>query len=762
MNNIVTRRFSRWLPVLAVLGAIAPASAHAQGRCGSFVWCNTALSPDQRATLLENAMSQSDKVAMLTAGAAADVGVPAASFDDGALGVRTTASSVGDSTKDVGNTFSGVATAFPAGVALAANFDQAMARQYGAAVGVEQKLHGYDGDWGPNVNLMRTPLGGRTYEGYGEDPFLDAQTAVGWIDGLQSQGVMAVVKHFIENDQEGQLGASPLDGALGGRSFTNVIVDQRTLHEIELEPFAAAVQQAHTAGVMCSYNQVNSEFSCDNTYDLQTILRGQLGFQGFIASDLLAAHTPQADLNAGMDWDIAGNSDNAEEVDLALDDGEVSQATLDARVHEYLRTLFAYGFFDRAAYTDDPPATEPASSQAVDIGTEEGGATLLKNDGVLPLSGTHKTIAVIGLPAENYVFGFGSSQVTPYSTVDMLQGVQARAAQAGDAVTYDTGTNLAKAESDAKAANVAIVVAADSESEGDDKLCMSLVPQCAPTQESTLGPDDPTDAQLAWGDQDALISDIESVNPHTVVVLETGAPVLTPWRDKLAALLEAWYPGEDGGTAVAHVLWGDVDPGGRLPVTFPADYSQEPTANNPSSYPGIPEPTVQTDAAAGTTYRETYSEGVFVGYRWFQAHHLAPAYPFGFGLSYTRFRFSNLTVTDDRQPENYVAHVTVTNTGGRTGYAVPELYVSLPSPAGVPEPPWQLKGFDKVQLAPGQHQRISMLLDPRAFSYWSDSVSAWEIAPGCDVVGVGSSSASLPLRAVIAQGGASCVKRARS
>jgi beta-glucosidase len=741
---------------------VLPAAAFGQGRCGTYAWCNTALSPDQRATLLENAMSQSDKVAMLTGGAANDVGVPAASFNDGALGVRTTAASFGASTADVDNTFGGVATAFPAGIALAATFDQAMAQQYGAAVGMEQRLHGYDGDWGPTVNIMRTPLGGRTYEGYGEDPFLDAQTAVGWIDGLQSQGVMATVKHFIENDQEGQVGVSPLDGANGGRSFTNVIVDQRTLHEIELEPFAAAVQQAHVAAVMCSYNQVNGEFSCDNPYLLTTVLRGQLGFQGIVMSDALAAHTPQGDLNAGMDWDIVGNSDNAAAVDIALEDGQVSEATLNARVHEYLRTLFAYGFFDRAAYTDSPPATEPASSKAVDIATEEGGATLLKNDGVLPLAGTHKTIAVIGLPAENYVFGFGSSQVTPYSTVDMLQGIQARAAQAGDTVTYDTGTDLAEAEADAKAADVAIVVAADSESEGDDKLCMSLVPQCAPTQESTLGPDDPTDAQLAWGDQDALIAHIEAVNPHTVVVLETGAPVLTPWRQKLAALLEAWYPGEDGGTAVAAVLWGDADPGGRLPLTFPAIYSQEPTANNTSSYPGVPGASVQTAAGFSTLYNETFNEGVFVGYRWFQTHHLTPAYPFGFGLSYTHFRFSHLTVTDGPVPGSYVAQVTVTNTGGRTGDAVPELYVGLPSLPGVPEPLWQLKGFNKVRLAPGQSEEVSMPLDSRSFSYWSDSANGWKIAPGCDVIGVGPSSERLPLRAVIAQDGASCRRQAGS
>jgi beta-glucosidase len=691
-------------------------------------------------------MSQSDKVAMLTGGAASDVGVPKASFDDGAVGVRTTASSAD-------------ATAFPAGIALAANFDQPMAQTYGAAVGLEQKLHGYDGDWGPTVNIMRTPLGGRTFEAYGEDPFLDAQTAVGWIDGLQSQGVMATVKHFIENDQEGQIGASPLDGALGGRSFTNVIVDQRTLHEVELEPFAAAVQRANVAAVMCSYNQVNGDFACDDPDLLTSVLRGQLGFQGIIESDALAAHTPQGDLNAGMDWDIVGNSDNAAFVDLALQDGEVSQATLDARVHEYLRTLFAYGFFDRAAYVANPPASEPASSQAVAVATEEGGATLLKNDGVLPLNGTHKTIAVFGLPAEKYVFGFGSSQVTPYQTVDMLQGIQARAAQAGDTVTYDDGTNPVQAKADAKSADVAIVVAADSESEGDDKQCMSLVPRCAPTQTSTLGPDDPTDDQVAWRDQDSLIRHIDAVNPHTVVVLETGAPVLTPWRDGLAALLEAWYPGEDGGTAIGHVLWGDVDPGGRLPATFPAADSQEPTANDRSSYPGVPGPSVQTAAGFGTLYKETFNEGVFVGYRWLEAHHLTPAYPFGFGLSYTHFHFSRLTVTPGDQAGSYVARVTVTNTGDRSGSAVPELYVSLPSLPGVSEPPWELKGFDKVELAPGQSEQLSMPLDSRSFSYWSDADNAWEIAPGCDVIGVGSSSERLSLRAVIAQDGASCRRR---
>ena len=254
---------------------------------------------------------------------------------------------------------------------------------------------------------------------------------------------------------------------------------------------------------------MNGLYACDSPAVLQTDLRKQLGFTGIILSDLLAAKTPQADLNAGMDWGHRRQQRQRRPRQRRPQaDGQVSQATLDARVHEYLQTLFAYGFFDRAAYVSNPSATEPPASQAADIATEEGGATLLKNDGVLPLTGSHQKIAVIGAPAQDYVFGFGSSQVTGYGDkVTALQGIQARAAQAGDTVTYDDGTDIAQAEADAKAADVAVVVGADSETEGGDKQCMSLAPQCAPTEIRTITPDNPTQEQAAWGDQDTLIAD---------------------------------------------------------------------------------------------------------------------------------------------------------------------------------------------------------------------------------------------------------------
>jgi hypothetical protein len=279
---------------------------------------------------------------------------------------------------------------------------------------------------------------------------------------------------------------------------------------------------------------------------------------------------------------------------------------------------------------------------------------------------------------------------------------------------------------------------------------MSLTPQCAPTIESTIPPDDPQNAQAAWGDQDSLISAVAAANKRTVVVLETGAPVLTPWRGSIAALLEAWYPGEDGGTAIAHVLFGDVDPGGRLPATFPAQYSQEPTANDPSSYPGVLEP-----SASQTLYTETYTEGVFVGYRWFDAHHLVPAYPFGFGLSYTTFELSHLRL------RRHTVSVTVRNTGKRIGYAVPEVYLGLPATAAVPEPPEQLAGFGKISLAPSRSRTVKIAIPQRSLEYWNTGAQSWSTLPGCVKVMVGTSSAHLALRAQLAQGRVHCGPKAQ-
>ncbi|HWC33302.1 MAG TPA: glycoside hydrolase family 3 C-terminal domain-containing protein [Mycobacteriales bacterium] len=714
------------LAVLAAAALVAtPVTAAAKpaaSRCGSHPWCDTALSPVKRAHLLLAAMSQSDKVGMLTGAAASDVGVPAFNATDGALGPGGIGSG------------SNRATAMPAGIALAAGFGRKLAYAYGKTVGIGVRNRGFDADYGPTVNIMRTPLGGRTFEAYGEDPYLAGQMAVGWVRGLQSTGVMADPKHFAANNQEGQVGVSPGTGAVGGRFVVNSVVGERAFHEIYLRAFQAAVQQGHAATVMCSYNEVNGRYACANKLLLSSILRHRWGFKGFVLSDAGACHEPNEDLAAGMNLDILGTCYTAPEVDAELAAGLIRQQTLDARVFEILRALFRYGFFDHPTWPKNIALDHVKAQAAVADRTEERGAVLLRNLGVLPLRpALDKKIAVIGPAASQYILGAGSSQVKPWFTTTALQGLQRRAARAGDTVTYASGRNRSAAVALAKQSDVVVVVAADSESEGVDKPCMSLRAICSGGQAT---PPNPLASQAAFGNQDALIKAVASANQRTVVVLETGAPVLTPWRHCVAAILEAWYPGEDGGTAIARLLYGDTDPGGRLPATFPRSAGQLPTAGSTAQYPGTFSATQPAHLAAH------YSEGVMVGYRWYDEHHLKPAYPFGFGLSYTSFKFSHQSIR--RHTSGAVVRLTVTNTGRRAGWATPEVYVGLPSAAHRPQPPLQLAGFAKLQLAPGQARRVAIRLNRRAYEYWDVHTNEFRVARhGCETTVIAASSRKL-------------------
>jgi beta-glucosidase len=326
-------------------------------------------------------------------------------------------------------------------------------------------------------------------------------------------------------------------------------------------------------------------------------------------------------------------------------------------------------------------------------------------------------------------------------------------------VSYDEGKTPSTAQALAKSSDVAIVVAGDTESEGVDQRCMSLTAECGGGGQAI--PPSPQGAQTAWGNQDELISSVAAAQPNTVVVLETGAPVLTPWRESINALLEAWYPGEDGGNAIARVLFGDADPGGRLPATFPKSEADLPTApGGMAQYPGTVNPV--EDCEVGTPapcpyYQEFYKEGVYIGYRWYDSRGIEPAYPFGAGLSYTQFSYSALKITPGSGSEpSATVSATVKNTGTRTGWAVPELYVSLPPLTGVPEPLLQLKGFAKVALAPGKSSRVSMALNARSFSYFSEAQGGWRVDPGCVGIAVGSSSRELALHGVIGVGASGC------
>jgi beta-glucosidase len=348
---------------------------------------------------------------------------------------------------------------------------------------------------------------------------------------------------------------------------------------------------------------------------------------------------------------------------------------------------------------------------------------------------------VIGAAANRYVRGSGSPQVAPFFHQTLLQGIRERAGS-GVEVTYDDGASITSAVAAARAADVAIVSAADSEAEGTDKGCMAL--DCPSIGLPDLQGNDP---QISIGNPDELIGAVASAQRRTTVVLQTGEPVLTPWRDRVGALLEGWYPGEAGGTAIAHVLFGDVDPGGRLPSTFPASDQDGPATSatkDQDQYPG-----------GLLSLKEHYSEGVMVGYRWYDAKGLPVAFPFGHGLSYTSFEMSNLRAT----PE--AATLTVRNTGGRTGWAVPQVYFAVPSTPGVPQPPAKLAGFGKVELAPGQTATVSIPFEPRSFESWSTERKEWETVAGCVGVMAGSSSRVLPLRAAIGSGGASCPRTVR-
>jgi beta-glucosidase len=720
---------------LAAAFAYAATGADAVGRCGPHPWCDTSLSPDQRAALLLGQLTIGEKVSLLggndvtggfTGGpdshtgqssGVARVDLPPVYYSDGPQGPRQ-----------------GPSTGMPSPMALAATFDPQLAYSYGSVVGNEAKDKGNDVVFGPTVNIMRTPLGGRTFEGYGEDPFLVTRTAVSWIEGVQSQGVIGNVKHFAANNQEGAdptgvAGAPgfPLGvGALGDRYVSNSIVDDRALHEIYLPQFEAAVNEAHVGSVMCSYNQLDGQYACENTHLLQDILRRQWGFHGYVLADYGAAHNTIASLNNGLDFEPwPGIAYSSPLVDAALAAGQATPAQIDDHVRAVLRTLFAYGFFDRAAYANDDNQIDKPAHAAVAQRVEENGITLLENKGALPLDASKlKSVAVIGKAANTFVTGGGSGNVTPFALNSALSAITARAGTVP--VTFDDGSNASQAVAAAKASSVALVFVNDYDTEGTDRKCLTL--ECPNVN----------------GDQDGLIAQVAAAQPNTIVVMETGGPDVTPWRDQVKGLLEAWYPGGPDGPAIARVLFGDSDPGGRLPVTFPSSESQLPTAGDPQKYPGV-------------GLDVTYKEGVLVGYRWYDVNHLQPAFPFGFGLSYTSFRIARLSVAPGAAAESARVSFDVTNSGARDGTAVPQLYVGLAAPAGVTEPPLQLRGFSKLRLAPGQTRRVTLTLDQRALSYWDTAQQAWRVAPGCDAVVVGQSSRdALAQRAVVAAGGAHC------
>jgi beta-glucosidase len=587
------------------------------------------------------------------------------------------------------------ATAMPSNPALAATFDLALARRQGESVGAEARARGFNVLLGGTANLVRDPRGGRTFEYLSEDPLLTGLMAGAMVEGVQSERVLSTVKHFALNDQESD------------RKRLDVRIDAAAARESDLLAFEIAIERGRPGAVMCAYNAINGVHSCENSWLLDDVLKGDWGYRGFVLSDWGAVPSTVAAAVAGLDQE-SGEEADARPYFAALgheiDAGHAPRSRLDDMTRRILTSIFACGLGGGAAAPADPlPVEETAQT------IEEEGAVLLRNNGLLPLLPTLRHVLVVGAHADRGVpSGGGSSQVIPrggialkepegtgrdmiFDPASPLEALRRRLPQT--TVDYDDGADPRRAAGKATAADAAIVFADQYLTEGADAPGLIL----------------PTG-------QDGLIDAVARANPRTVVVLETGGPVLMPWLGKTAAVLEAWYPGQKGGEAIADILAGRANPSGRLPMTFPASEAE------------LPRPKIGSGAGFHRIARPvavTYGEGAAVGYRWFAKTGETPLFPFGFGLAYTTFTLGGLAVVVDGAHAE--AALDVTNTGARAGAAVPQVYVTGPDGSGVGQ---RLAGFGRIELGPGETRRVEIAVDPRLLATFDETHRRWRIAPG--------------------------------
>lgn len=778
-----------------------------------------------------------------------ELDLPAFEMSDGPYGVRSNAGFP--------------STTYAAGIGLAASWDRELARRVGEGIGRDARARGIHYMLGPGVDIYRSPRNGRNFEYFGEDPFLASAIAVGYIDGMQTQGVSATIKHYMGNNSEFL------------RHDSDSIIDERTMREIYLPTFESAVKEAHVGAIMDSYNLTNGLHMTENPYLNTEIARKEWGFQGVMMSDWNATYDAVAAANGGLDLEMpTGKFMDRANLLPAIKSGKVTEATLDEKVRRILMTAARFGWLDRPQ-TDPSISVYDAKDQAAALDAARGGLVLLKNEGgILPLDkATVKSILIVGPDAYPGVpVGGGSAGVKPFHTVSALEGIGGKV-EAVTMVYYDRGlptlSDLARATGFVTEAQngkpgltletfanrdlsgtptgSAVVAHIDSngisrESLRDDPQMAARLAAAAPHGSSrrwsgyymapeagkyivalqgsgennsnrvfidgkvviddwkivradqphitlglTAGPHKvvvedarrspmggrirfaiaeeskvidakarelaakadavvvaagfDADSESEGGDrtfdlpfgQDELIREMGAANKKTIVTVTSGGNVdSSTWVDRVPAYIENWYAGQEGGTALAEVLFGDVDPSGHLPVTFERREQDNPTYGN--YYP------------EGDSNRVVYKEGIFVGYRGYEHNHVKPLFPFGYGLSYTTFKFANLSV---RPQSATTAKVTVsfdvTNTGSRPGAEVAQVYVS-DGHATIARPEKELKGFDKVLLKPGETRHVSVALDGRAFAYYDTQQKKWHIAPGKFNVLVGDSSESLPLQ----------------
>ncbi len=697
-------------------------------------WTNTRLLPDERADLAVKQMTLDEKI-QLVHGSMAMLGrkIPGALGGDGfvpgipRLGIPDlNLIGAGVGVTNLGKRTNGQATALPSSLAETATWDPKLAYEFGTVIGRETRDQGFNVSLGGGNDIVREARNGRNFEYHGEDPVLAGKIIGQELKAIQAQGVIADIKHYALNCQETD------------RTGVSSNLDQRSMRELDLLAFEIGIRDSGVGTVMCAYNRVNGVYSCENDYLLNQVLKQDWGFKGWVMSDWGATHSTVKAALAGLDQEFYENQYFSAPLKKAVESGEVPMSRLDDMVHRILRTMFAFGVID------NPPVVKPIDAEAgaaVAQRVAEQGAVLLKNAAnELPLSASRlHSIAVIGSHADVGVLsGGGSAQVEPVggNAVPMeipsgpngilavlvwdpsspLHAIRGKAANAK--VSYDDGTDPAAAAKLARGSDIAVVFVHQHTHEDADLPNLSL-------------PDN----------QNELIRQVAAANPHTIVVLENGDPVLMPWLNSVQAVLEVWYPGQRGGEAIANILFGDVNPSGKLPISFPKSEADlphltiptPPPSKAPSSSELLPTP-IFIDA--------NYTEGLKVGYRWYDAENKEPLFPFGFGLSYTSFSYSELKVTSGKPAE---VTFSVKNTGLRAGAEVAQVYLGLPASAG--EPPKRLVAWEKLQLDPGQSRIVRLSLEPQFMSVFNVEKDAWELLPGDYLVFAGGSSRHTPLTA---------------
>jgi beta-glucosidase len=621
------------------------------------------------------------------------LGVPEMTVSDGPHGVRRV--------EDV-HTFvskSVPATCFPTATSMASTWDVDLIHKLGEAIAEECIALEVDVVLGPGVNMKRTPVCGRNFEYYSEDPYLSGEIAVSFINGVQSKGVGTSLKHFAANNQEFQ------------RSTINSEMDERTLREIYLPAFEAAVKEAKPWTVMCSYNRLNGTYAAENHRLLTEILREEWGFDGFVVSDWGAVHDRVEALEAGLDLEMPGPRERrVKAVFDAVRSGKLDESVLDEAVRRILEIVF------RAAETKKGGSFDVDEHHTLARRVAGEGMVLLKNDGILPLEG-NKHIAVIGLSAKDaYYQGGGSSHINPTRLDNPYEELQKMAG--------DTELSFAEGYPSDESFDRALIDEACNNARSAD---VTLLYISLPATKESEGYDR-TDLDLT-SHQVALIKAVTAVQPKSVVILNNGAPVvMSEWIEDAAAVLEAWMMGQAGGGAIADVLFGKVNPSGKLAETFPQKLKDTPAYLN---YPG----------ENGTV---RYGEGIFMGYRYYDTKEVPTLFPFGYGMSYTTFdyqhpRFSSQTFRD---VDGLTVSVDVTNTGKMAGKEVVQVYVK-DHKARLARPPKELKGFAKVELQPGETKTVNVLLDYRAFAYYHPAYGQWITEDGEFDILIGASSTDI-------------------